>query len=119
MSDLIRVVDFEVWTRIGVPDAERAEAQRLLITLEMRVDGFAVAAASDDIAKTINYFEATEYVKTFAAEMPRKLLETFAENLAADLLRKFPIQQLGLEVKKFILPEAEYVSVRIERGKNN
>ena len=32
--DVISLKDIEVWTRIGVPDSERAKAQRLLAGLE-------------------------------------------------------------------------------------
>jgi dihydroneopterin aldolase len=118
MSDLIRVVDLEVWANIGVPDEERAKPQKLLITLELRVSGFAEAAATDDISLTVNYFTVAQRVKHFVSEHPRKLLETLAEEIAADLLETFPIKRLTLEIKKFILLDARYVSVEIERGRN-
>ncbi len=44
MSDLIRVVDLEVYANIGVPDAERRTPQRLLISLELSVESFVHAA---------------------------------------------------------------------------
>jgi len=119
MSDLIRVVDLEIWANLGVPDEERAQPQRLLISLEMSVDGFAHAAVMDDIAQTVNYFDVVQRVKRLAAERPRKLLEALAEEIAADLLKIFPIQKLILEIKKFILPDTQYVSVKIERTKSN
>jgi FolB domain-containing protein len=115
MSDLIRVVDLEVWTRIGVPEEERAKPQRLLLTLEMQTGDIGPAAAADDISLTIDYFRVAEHIQAFAAERPRKLLETFAEQLAAVLLDRFPIRSLRLEVKKFILPDARHISVEIER----
>ena len=115
MSDLIRIVDLEVWTRIGVPDEERAHPQRLLVNLEMRVGDFSKAAASDDIARTVNYFDVAQYISNFAGECPRKLLERFAEELAAGLINAFPIKKIRLEVKKFILPNAHHIAVEIER----
>jgi dihydroneopterin aldolase len=117
MSDLIRVCDLEVWAHIGVPDAERSAIQKLLVTLEMQVTGFANAAARDDIAKTVDYFKVAQRVKSFVAERPRKLLETLAEEIASDLLRTFAILKITLEIKKFILPDAHYVSVKVERVK--
>jgi FolB domain-containing protein len=118
MSDLIRIVDLEVQTRIGVPEEERAQPQRLLVTLEMQVNDFGQAAEADDVALTVNYFDVVERVKSFAAKKPRKLLETFAEELASELLEAFRIHRLNLEVKKFILTETRYVSAVIERGKS-
>jgi dihydroneopterin aldolase len=116
MSDLIRVIDLEVFAHIGVPDAERREAQRLLISLEMGVDSFSHAAGTDNLARTVDYYEVAQRVKSFTTERPRKLLETLAEEMAFDLLKTFPIKKITLEIKKFVLPDARYVSVKIERS---
>ncbi len=116
MSDLIRVVDLEVFANIGVPDVERHNAQRLLISLEMSTDSFSHAAGTDNLAWTINYVNVVEHVKAVTARRGRKLLETLAEELAADLLKAFPIKEITLEIKKFILADARYVSVKIERS---
>jgi dihydroneopterin aldolase len=115
MSDLIRIVDLEVWSRIGVSAEERALPQRLLVTLELRVDGLGKAAQADDVALTVNYFDVAQYARNFATERPRKLLETFAEQLAAGLLGAFAIKRLRLEIKKFVLPNTAHVAVEIER----
>jgi dihydroneopterin aldolase len=115
MSDIIRVIDLEVFVRIGVPEEERREPQRLLISLEMSVDSFSHAAGTDNLARTVNYFDVVQLVKKLLAEPPRKLLETLAEQLAASILGAFPIEKIAIEIKKFILPDAQYVSVKIER----
>lgn len=115
MSDLIRIVDLEVQAHIGVPDAERAQVQKLLISVEMSVESFTHAAATDNLSKTVNYFDVAQHVKSFVAGHHRKLLETLAEQLAADLLKNFAIKKLTLEIKKFILPDARWVSVEITR----
>ena len=116
MSDLIRVVDLEIFAHIGVPDTERHNAQRLLISLEISIDSFSHAAGTDNLAWTINYVDVIERVKHLTAKRARKLLETLAEELAADLLKAFPIKKITLEIKKFVLPDAQYVSVIIERS---
>lgn len=115
MSDLIRIVDLEVWAHIGVPDEERARPQRLLVTLVLKVNSVAEAAREDDVSLTVDYFTVAQRVKNFSAARPRKLLETLAEEIAADLLETFPIRKITIETKKFILPDAQYVSVQIER----
>lgn len=117
MSDLIRVVDLEVWANIGVSDEERAQRQRLLVTLDLRVKSIVLAAASDDVSLTVNYFTIAQRVKALASEQPRKLLETLAEEIAEDLLETFPLKKIELEIKKFILPDAQHVSVKIKRAK--
>jgi len=115
MSDLIRVVDLEIHARIGVPEEERAQPQRLLVTLEMSVGNVSAAAATDDIGKTVDYFTVAQAVKKFAETTSCKLIETFAEKLACLLLDRFQVEKVQINLKKFILKEAAYVSVVIER----
>ena len=67
------------------------------------------------IEATIDYAAVCEALKTLAAARPRKLVETLAEEIAADLLSRFPIRHVAVEVRKFILPETDYVAIRIER----
>ena len=115
MSDLIRIVDFEVFAHIGVTEDERRAAQRLLITLEMTVASFAHAAKTDDLARTVNYYDVAQRLALITSKRPRKLLETLAEEIATEVLKNYPMQKLTLEIKKFILPGTQYVSVKIER----
>jgi len=115
MSDLIRIVDLEVWTYIGVPEEERARPQQLLISLDLTVDCIAQAAITDDVSRTVNYYDVAQQVKALCVKCPRKLLETLAEEIAAELLANQSIKHLTLEIKKFILPDTQYVSVKIER----
>ncbi len=117
MPDVIRIVDLQVWAFIGVPDAERAQAQRLLVSVEMTIDSFSHAADTDDIAWTVHYGEVAQHIQQVTGKRHRKLLETLAEELAAELFKSFPIRTIALEIKKFILPEAAHVSVRIERAR--
>ena len=115
MPDLIRIVDLEVFAQIGVPEAERREPQRLLISMDLSIDTFSHAAGTDNLAWTLNYADVVAHVKHLTARRARKLIETLAEEITFDLLKTFPIRIITLEIKKFILPEARYVSVKIER----
>ena len=115
-SDLIRIIDLEVFANIGVPDEERLKSQRLLISLEMSTDSLPHAASTDNLIWAINYDDVIERVKNIIAKRPRKLLETLAEEMAFDLLKSLPIRKITLEIKKFIVPNTQYVSVKIERS---
>jgi dihydroneopterin aldolase len=117
MSDLIRIVDLEVHAHIGVPDEERIHAQKLLVSLDLGVDSISHAAATDSLARTVNYYDVAQHVKHFAREHSRKLLETLAEDIAHDLIKSYPIKTITVEIKKFILTDARYVSVKITRPK--
>jgi dihydroneopterin aldolase len=110
----ISIVDLEVFYRVGVPAAERAEPQRLLLTVEMEAD-FSAAAKSDSIAGTIDYFAVTQRLLKFGGGREWKLIEKLAADIADAILSEFKPQAVSVEVKKFILPRARYVSVQITK----
>ncbi len=112
--DKISIVDLEVFYRVGVPDAERAQPQRLLLTVTLESD-FAAAAKSDGIADTINYFSVTQRLLNFGSQREWKLIEKLASDIAATVLTEFKPRSVSVEVKKFIIPEARYISVSLIR----
>ena len=117
MNDTILVKGLEVPLHIGVPDEEREQPQTLKIHLELVPEnGF--ADLDDDIAKTVNYYEVTVRVKELAAERPRKLIETLAEEISEMILREFAVTELVLEIEKFILPDTEFVGLRMHRNRD-
>lgn len=101
--------------RIGVPDEERAKPQRLLITVEMSGD-FSKACGSDEIAHTINYFDVSRRVVNLCQEQAHRLLERLADEIARMILKEFGAAQVTIEIKKFILSDARYVSFRMKRS---
>ncbi len=115
MPDLIRIIDLEAWSHLGVSDEEREKAQRLLISLEISARPFVHAASADDIAWTVDYGEIAKRIRLVAAKRDRKLLETLIEEIATELFEMYPIRTMIVEIKKFVIPKAAYVSVQIER----
>jgi len=114
MADVIHIEALEIHTHIGVSELERAEPQRLTVTLtlESQRDFHALA---DRIEEAVDYAAVCETVKAVAAARPRRLLETLAEELAAELLGRYPLRRVEVEVRKFILPEINHVAVRLAR----
>ena len=110
----ISIVDLEVFYHVGVPDAERAQAQRLLLTVELEAD-FTAAAKSDGIADTIDYFAVTQRLLKFGDGREWKLIEKLVSDIADAVLKEFKPQAVSVEVKKFIIPQARYVSVAISK----
>ena len=106
----ISIVDLEVFYRVGVPDAERARPQRLLLTVEMEFD-FSAAAKSDDIADTIDYFAVSQRLLKFGEGREWKLIEKLAAAVADAILTGFKPASVTVEVKKFVIPQARYVAV--------
>ena len=113
----ITIVDLEVFFLVGVPDEERAKAQRLLLTVEMDFD-FAQAARTDNIAATIDYFAVSQRLLKFGERRSWKLIEKLAADVADLVLTEYNPQSVTVEIKKFPIPQARYVSVRLTRERS-
>jgi len=110
----ISIVDLEVFYRVGVPDEERTQPQRLLLTIEMNLD-FSTPARSDNIVHTIDYFAVSRHLLEFGGERSWKLIETLAADIADMILFEFKPESVTVEVKKFSIPQARHVSVSLTR----
>ncbi len=110
----ITVVDLEVFYRVGVPDEERAQPQRLLLTVEMTAD-FTAAARTDSIADTVDYFAVSQRLLTYGEGRSWKLIEKLAADLADLILAEFKPAAVTIEVKKFPIPQSRLVSVSLTR----
>jgi dihydroneopterin aldolase len=113
----ISIVDLEVSYQIGVTDEERAKPQRLLITVEMDFD-FSTAANSDRLEKTINYFDVAQELLKYGNNRSWKLLEKLTSNVADFIMVRFKPETLTIEIKKFAIPRAAYVSVALIRTRS-
>jgi dihydroneopterin aldolase len=112
----ISIVDLEVSFCVGLTDEERAQPQRLLVTVDLDFD-FASASLSDRIERTINYQTLAERVLKFGQGRSWKLIEKLVANLADMILSEFRPQAVAVEIKKFPLPQARYVSVTLTRSR--
>ena len=113
----ISIVDLEVFYHVGVSEQERAQPQRLLVTIDMTAD-LTVAAMSDRIEKTIDYFEVSREVLRYGEGKSWKLLERLGSDLADMVLSKFHPAEVAVEIKKFVIPQARYVSVSLAKGRH-
>lgn len=114
MPDEIHIEELAVDARIGVPDDERATPQRLLfsITLVPRTD---FRALEDDVQSTVDYAAVADEVRKFTSSRVVRLIETLADELATHLLETFPLREVRIELRKFILPGTAYVAARVTR----
>jgi 7,8-dihydroneopterin aldolase/epimerase/oxygenase len=112
--DTILIKELEVWYRVGVPDLERAEPQRLLIDIGIE-HPFDAAASGDDLEQTVDYSAVCRQLVSFGEGRSWRLLETLSVEIAETLIRNYRIRAVTLEIRKFILPETRYVGVRIRR----
>jgi 7,8-dihydroneopterin aldolase/epimerase/oxygenase len=111
--DTIRINELEVWTRIGVPEEERRDEQRLLVSVEMRLSSKKMAQ-SDDVADGVDYKAVADCIVNLA-KTPRKTIERFAEDCAAAVFSGFACPSVTVTVRKFPLPQAKSVEITIVR----
>jgi dihydroneopterin aldolase len=110
----ITITDLEVHFCVGVPDAERAKPQRLLLTIEMEHD-FRAAAAADDITATIDYFDVSQKIMALGNGRSWKLIEKLANDVADLVLTGYHPAAVTVTVKKFPIPQAAQVSVSLTK----
>ena len=113
-GDSIHIQELELATRIGVPEEERANAQRLTVSITMWLqNGF--EQLHDDLAGTVNYSAVARDVQQFASNRSDKLIETLADAIASHLLSSYPLARVQVELRKFVLPDAKFVAAICER----
>lgn len=114
--DVIIIKGLEIEAFVGVPDDERQSPQRLEVDAVLTpVNSFDEIA--DEIDRTVDYHAAIRRIARLAESPPRRLIETLAREIAEMLIADFPARRAEVEVRKFILPETEYVAVRCARDR--
>jgi dihydroneopterin aldolase len=114
--DIIYLHDLRIDTMIGVFDWERRIRQTVILDLEMAAD-IQRAAASDDLADTLNYKAVAKRLIDFVGHSEFQLVETLAERVAELVLKEFSVPWLRLRVnKQGAVRGARDVGVIIERG---
>ena len=114
-ADEIHIEQLEVSARIGVPEEERATPQRLTVSISFWPH-HRTPDLDDNIQQTVNYSAVAEEAKNFVRDQSVSLIETLAHRLAVHLLKTFAIQKVTVEVRKFALPDARYVSATVTRA---
>ncbi len=114
MQDRIILDGIEVMACVGVPDEERARPQRLEISIVLHLD-LSQAGHNDDLGMSINYETVCNKTRAVVEQRPRRLIETVAEDVAQALLDAFRVENIEVEVRKFVLPRTRSVAVRIIR----
>jgi FolB domain-containing protein len=114
-DDRIRIEQLKVIARVGVSESERARSQRLAVSITIW-PRFQAEDLRDDVMRTIDYSKLCQEAKKFVQGRADKLIETLADALAEHLLRKFAIRRVTVELRKFVLKGAEYVSVTVSRA---
>jgi dihydroneopterin aldolase len=114
--DIVFLRDLRIDTVIGIYGWERRTRQTLIFDLEMSAD-VAGAAASDDIADTLNYKSVAKRLMDFVGQSEFQLVETLAERCAEIIREEYGVRWVRLTLnKKGAVRGATDVGVIIERG---
>jgi dihydroneopterin aldolase len=112
-SEWIEIRELEVRGKIGVPENERENPQKLLISLRFQIEA-PFAALNDQLEKTIDYAAVASGVEKIVATSRAHLIEKLVSDIGDSLMAGFPMKRLQIELCKFILPNARYVSVKAQ-----
>ncbi|MBQ0720505.1 MAG: dihydroneopterin aldolase [Gammaproteobacteria bacterium] len=114
--DIVYIRDLQIETIIGIYDWEREVRQTISLDLEMGAD-IRQAAASDDIAHTLNYKAVAKRIIAFVENSQCLLVERLAEEIATIVLGEFNVPWLKLRLSKpGALRGSKDVGIIIERG---
>jgi 7,8-dihydroneopterin aldolase/epimerase/oxygenase len=86
MADRIELRGLKVRGNHGVFDHERRDGQDFVVDITVWID-LQAAAASDDLADTLDYGALALRAADVVAGPPRKLIETVAGEIAEDVMR--------------------------------
>lgn len=114
--DKIFLHELKVETIIGIWEWERKIRQTVVIDLEMSAD-IARAAATDDVADTLNYKSVAKRLQQFIGDSSFQLVETLAERIAGIVRDEFDVAWVKVTVHKpGAIRGSRDVGIIIERG---
>ena len=114
--DKIFLDELKVDTVIGIWEWERRIRQTVVIDIEMSAD-IARAAATDDVADTLNYKLVAKRIQSFVADSSFQLVETLAERIAGIIREEHGVAWVRVRVNKpGAIRGSKAVGVVIERG---
>lgn len=104
---------------IGFIDWERRVKQTVVVDLELPVD-CERAAASDEVADTVDYKRVAKRVLAYIEASQFKLVETLAQRLAMVLLEEFALDWVRVSLNKpGAIRSSRDVGVVIERRRDD
>lgn len=105
----ILIEGLEVYGHHGVTDEEKVLGQRLLYDVRLTMDD-CPAALSDDVADTIDYTEVIDTIIDVVTTQSYSLLERLAQMSAEAIMRRFPVDEVWVQVTKPHPPVATALS---------
>ncbi len=121
MTDRIVLHNMVFQGRHGVLEQEQRESQAFQVDVEL-VLNLQPAAVDDDLEKSVDYSVVFDVTRQIVESTSFRLLETLAEAIAHELLVDFPVQEVGVRVRKPDVPiegTLDYAGVEIWRQRSS
>ena len=103
MADRIELRGLKVRGNHGVFEHERRDGQDFIVDITVWID-LGAAAASDDLADTLDYGVLAQRAADIIAGPPRQLIETVSAEIADDVMRDERIHAVDVVVHKPAAP---------------
>ncbi len=117
--DKISIRKLEVFGNHGIFPEENRLGQKFIVNATIYAD-LRESGMKDDFSKTIDYGKVAHFIARFMRENTFRILESVAEQMAEEILLRFPVAQgITLEIQKPWAPlglSMDAVSVEITRG---
>ena len=120
MTDRIVLHNMVFQGRHGVLEKEQRELQPFQVDVELLLN-LQPAAVDDNLAKSVDYAQVFEAVRQIVESTSFRLIEALAEAIAHELLVDFPVNEVGVRVRKPQVPiegTLDYAGVEIWRQKS-
>jgi len=117
VTDRIELTGIEVWARHGALPEEKVESQPFVVDVSVFLD-VGPAAASDDLAETVDYGKLARDVHDLVAGESHNLIETVAGRVADLAMDDHRVERVIVTVHKPQAPitvEFGDVSVTVDR----
>ncbi len=109
------VRDLTMLALIGIHDAEKIKAQRIVVNIDLSVQE-SQTPMPDDISHVVSYEIIVKKCEAIVAEGHVNLVETLAEKFAEACLKDRRVMAARVRIEKpDIIPHAKSVGVEIER----
>lgn len=117
--DVVVIDRFKIPVKIGWQEPERLKPQMLELSFRISISNNK-AAKTKDLKDTVCYRTLTEQITSFISENRWILVEELAEDLVKLTFENHPAaKKVFVRVKKFVLPNTEWVGFEIERERIN
>lgn len=118
MYGTIGFVNHRIRCIIGVHPAEREREQEIFVDLRVAAD-FSACVQTDALADTVDYLALASLCTNLAVNNRYRLLETFAADVAAEVLRYATVHEVSIKIKKpGALPTADFSVVELSKKKD-